>query len=168
VRSTLPFGARAPVLRLNSLFLRETIMANITRFDPFAELSRFGDDIFKGFTLQPVFRGGEFEPQIRVDVAEDDRNYTVKAEIPGVRKEDIKVSIDGNVVSISAEVKKETEEKEGKRLLRSERYYGRVARSFSLDADLDQDAASATYSEGVLALTLPKKPGAAATSIKIS
>ena len=84
-------------------------MANITRFDPFAELTRFhpfGDDFFRGFSLRPVFHGMEGEPQIRLDVSEDDKNYTVKAEIPGVKKEDIKVTVDGNQVSISAEVKK--------------------------------------------------------------
>lgn len=144
-------------------------MANITRYDPFAELTHFGDDFFKGFMLHPVFRGAtEMEPQIRLDVAEDDKAYTVNAEIPGVSKDDIKVSIDGNQVSISAETKQEKEEKEGKRVLRSERYYGRVARSFSLADDVDEDAAVASYQDGVLQLTLPKKPGGRAKSISIS
>ena len=87
-------------------------MANITRFDPFSELARldpFGnvDDLLKGFMLRPVFRGVEAEPQIKVDVSEEDKSYLVKAEIPGVKKEDIHVSIDGNQVTISAEIKKE-------------------------------------------------------------
>lgn len=146
-------------------------MANITRFDPFAELARFdpfGEDFLKGFALRPVFRQPEGEPQIRLDVSEDDKTYTVKAEIPGVKKEDIKVSIDGNQVSISAEVKKEKEEREGKRLIRSERYYGSVSRSFSLAQDVDQASAQAKYNDGVLMLTLPKKAGGAARQLIVS
>jgi HSP20 family protein len=146
-------------------------MANITRFDPFAELTRFnpfGEDFFKGFTLRPMFHGMEGEPQIRLDVTEDDKSYSVKAEIPGVNKSDIKVSIDGNQVSISAEVKKEKEEKEGKKVVRSERYYGSVSRSFSLAQDVDQAAAEAKYKDGVLELTLPKKPGGTVRQLTVS
>lgn len=146
-------------------------MANITRFDPFSELSRFdpfGEDLFKGFTLRPIFRQAEGEPKMRLDVSEDDKAYAVKAEIPGVKKEDIKVSVDGNQVTISAEVKKETEEKEGKNVIRSERYYGAVSRSFSLDQDVDRETASAKYNDGVLTLTLPKKPGSSAKQLTVS
>jgi len=146
-------------------------MANITRFDPFGELTRFnpfGEDFFKGFALRPMFQGIESEPQIRLELAEDDKAYTVKAEIPGVKKSDIKVSIDGNQVSISAEVKKETEEKEGKKVVRSERYYGSISRSFSLAQDVDQAAAEAKYNDGVLELTLPKKPGGSARQLTVS
>jgi HSP20 family protein len=144
---------------------------NITRFDPITEITRFnpfGDDFFKGFTLRPVFQGMEDEPQIRLDVSEEDKAYTVKAEIPGVKKEDIKVSVEGNQVSISAEVKKENEEKEGKKVIRSERYYGSVARSFSLAHDVDQAAAKAKYNDGVLELTLPKKAGSSVKQLTIS
>ena len=146
-------------------------MANITRFDPFAELTRFnpfGDEFFKGFALRPVFQGLEGEPQIRLDVAEDDKSYTVKAEISGVQKEDIKVTVDGNHVSISAEVRKETEEKEGKKGIRSERYYGSVSRRFSLGQDVDQGAAKARYDNGVLELILPKKQGGNARQLTVS
>lgn len=148
-------------------------MANITRFDPFNEIARldpFGnmDDMFRGFMIRPVFRGADGEPQIKLDVSEEDKAYLVKAEIPGVKKEDIHVSIDGNQISISAEVKKEKEEKEGKKLIRSERYYGKVYRSFSLDQDIDQGGVQAKYSDGVLEVTLPKKPGAAAKQITVS
>ena len=148
-------------------------MENITRFDPFSEMARFDpfgdiDDMFKGFMLRPVFRGTGAEPQIKLDVSEEDKAYLVKAEIPGVKKEDIHVSIDGNQVSISAEVKKEKEEKEGKKLLRSERYYGKVYRSFTLDQDVDQGGVQAKYADGVLEVTLPKKPGSAAKQIAVS
>ena len=85
----------------------------------------------------------------------------VRADIPGVKKEDIKVDVNGNVVSISAEVKeeKEQEQKEGARVIRSERYYGSLSRSFSLGQDVDDKAANAKYTDGVLELTLPKKAG---------
>lgn len=85
------------------------------------------------------------------------------ADIPGVKKDDIHVTIDGNQVSISAETKQEKEVKEGEKVLRSERYYGKVARSFSLENEIDETSAQASYNDGVLELTLPKK---AATSAK--
>jgi HSP20 family protein len=102
-------------------------------------------------------------PQIKVDVAETDMNYTLKAEVPGVRKEDIEVRIDGNQVNISAEVKKESEEKKDGRVIRSERRYGYASRSLWLDSPVDDAKAQAKYNNGVLELTLPKK---AATSTK--
>jgi HSP20 family protein len=118
--------------------------------------------------LRPVFRLTEGEPQMRLDLTEDDKNFFVKAEIPGVKKEDIKVSVDGNQVSLRAEVKKETEEKEGSKVIRSERYYGSVARSFTLDESVDQAASTAKYEDGVLQLTLPKKPNGQARQLTIN
>jgi HSP20 family protein len=147
----------------------EHTMSNLARFNPFTELrDPFSDDFFKGFALRPVFRMTEGEPQMRLDLTEDGKNFFVKAEIPGVKKEDIKVSVDGNQVSVSAEVKKETEEKEGSKVIRSERYYGSVARSFTLDENVDSSAASAKYEDGVLQLTLPKKPNGKSHVLKIS
>lgn len=148
-------------------------MANITRFDPFRELTRwepFGDmnDWMRGFMMQPMSRGIPMEPQIRMEVSEVDNSYKVKAEIPGVKKEDIHVSVEGNRVAISAEIKKETEEKEGERLICSERSYGRTSRSFSLDQDVDQAGVQAKYTDGVLELMLPKKSGSTAKEISIS
>jgi HSP20 family protein len=137
-------------------------MANITRFDPFelAAADPF-DNLFRGF-FRPVQIEKEV-PQMRMDVKEDDKAYHVHAEIPGVNKEDIQVTIDGNTVTISAETKKESEQKEGEKVLRRERYYGRVSRSFALESEVDEASASAKYQDGVLELTLPKK---AATSAK--
>lgn len=148
-------------------------MANITRFAPFNELARldpFGDldNMFKGFVMRPVFQGAPATPQIKLDVTEDDKAYTVKAEIPGAKKEDIHISVDGNLVSISAEVKKETEKKEGRKVVHSERYFGQVSRSFTLDKEVDQSVASAKYTDGVLEAVLPKKQGTAATQITVS
>lgn len=144
-------------------------MSNLARFNPFSELrDPFSDDFFKGFALRPVYRMMEGEPQMRLDLSEDDRHFFVKAEIPGVRKEDIKVSVDGNQVSVSAEVKKEKEEKEGSKVIRSERYYGSVARSFTLGENVDQSAAQAKYEDGVLQLILPKKPNGQSHMLKIA
>ena len=144
-------------------------MSNLARFNPFTELrDPFSDDFFRGFALRPVFRTMDDEPQMRLDLTEDGKNFFVKAEIPGVKKEDIKVSVDGNQVSLSAEIKKETEEKEGAKVIRSERYYGSIARSFTLDGNVDSSAASAKYEDGVLQLTLPKKPNGKSHILKIS
>jgi HSP20 family protein len=139
-------------------------MANITRFRPASDAL---DDLFRGFFMQPVRFEGQPEMQIKMDVSEDDKAYQVHAEIPGVRKEDIHVNIDGNQVSISAEVKNEKEVKEGEKLLRSERYYGSVSRAFSLAQDVDEAASQARYKDGVLELTLPKKKAMSAKKLVI-
>lgn len=132
-------------------------MANITRNDPFS-VSAFDpfDEVFRGF-FRPVRIENSAQPQMKIDVEEHDQNYTVHAEIPGVDKENIHVTIDGNQVSISAEVRKENEVKEGVRVLRSERYFGSVSRSFTLENEIDESKAEAQYKDGVLELTLPKK-----------
>lgn len=131
-------------------------MANITRFTPFDDSF---DDLLRGFFVRPMtFEGKETQaPQIRMDVKEDDKSYTVHADIPGVSKEDIQVGIDGNQVSISAEVKRRSEQKEGSRVLKTERFYGKAARSFSLASEVDAGGAQAKYADGVLELVLPKK-----------
>jgi HSP20 family protein len=136
---------------------------NLTRFDPFADI----DDLFKGFFVRPVSLEGQPQMQIKMDLKEDENAYTVHADIPGVKKEDIQVSIEGNQVSISAESKMEKEEKKGEKVLRSERYYGKVARSFTLAHDVDDAKAQAKYSDGVLELTLPKKATTSAKKLAI-
>ncbi|MCA1978962.1 MAG: Hsp20/alpha crystallin family protein [Thiobacillus sp.] len=139
-------------------------MANITRYDPF-EMSDPFDTLFRGF-FRPVQMDKDV-PQIRMDVKEDDQAYAVHADLPGVAKDDIHVTIDGNTVSISAEVKKESEQKEGEKVLRRERYVGRASRSFALEHEVDEAAASAKYQDGVLELTLPKKRATAARRLAI-
>ena len=138
-------------------------MANITRYDPFNDM----DDLFKGLFVRPM-RFDLETPQMhmKVDVTKADDTYTVKADIPGVKKGDIQVSVDGNEVTISGEIKKESEEKKGEEVIRSERYYGRVSRSFTLPHDVDEAKVVAKYDDGVLKLTLPMK--AKATSRKIA
>jgi len=139
-------------------------MANLTRFDPFAD--PFEDMVRRVF--KPVRWEVDTQPlQIKVDVQENDKAYTVKAEVPGVKKEDINVQIEGNQVSISAESKQEKDVKENGKVIRSERYYGSLYRSFTLGQDVDQAAATAKYADGVLQLTLPKKAGAATKKLTV-
>jgi HSP20 family protein len=105
--------------------------------------------------------------QVKIDVKEDDKSYTVHADLPGVKKEDIHVNIEGNTVAISAEIKRESEKKEGEKLLHSERYFGKVYRSFTLGHDIDEAASKAKFENGVLDLTLPKKTAGAAKRLTI-
>lgn len=139
-------------------------MANILRYRPADDAF---DDLFRGFFMRPVRFEGQTDVQIKMDVSEDDKGYTVHAEIPGVKKEDIHVTIDGNQVAISAEVRNEKEVKEGEKLLRSERYYGKVSRAFTLGQDVDESAAQAKYDNGVLELRLPKQVAAKAKRLNV-
>ena len=139
-------------------------MTNILRYNPADDAF---DDLFRGFFMRPVRLEGQPEVQIKIDVSEDDKAYTVHAEIPGVKKEDIHVTIDGNQVAVSAEVKNEKEVKEGGKILRSERYYGKVSRAFTLGQDVDEATAQAKYKDGVLELTLPKQTAAKAKRLAI-
>jgi HSP20 family protein len=140
-------------------------MANASRFDPFNELV---DDLFKGFLVRPVAYEGRNDPlpRMKVDVAEKNGAYLVKAELPGVKKEDIQVSIDGPQVSLSAEVKRENEGHD-QRVLHTERVYGKVQRSFTLPQEVDEDKVEAKFRDGVLELTLFKKQAAARKQISI-
>ncbi|HYP68375.1 MAG TPA: Hsp20/alpha crystallin family protein [Thiobacillaceae bacterium] len=140
-------------------------MANLTRYEPFELGLEPFDDLFRGF-FRPV-RWEKDVPQIKVDVKEDDKTYTVHADLPGLKKEDIQVTIDGQVVTVSAETRRESEQKEGERVLKRERYFGKVSRSFSLDGEVDETAASAKYTDGVLELSLPKKAGSSQKRLEI-
>ena len=142
-------------------------MANVSRFDPFNDLV---DDLFKGFLVRPVaYENGRGEalPRMKVDVAERNGAYLVTAELPGVKKEDIQVSIDGAQVTLSAEVKREREASQEERVLHTERVYGKLSRSFTLPQELDESKAEAKFKDGVLELTLPKKAAAQRKQISI-
>lgn len=142
-------------------------MAGLTRYDPF---STDLDDLFKGLFVRPVRFDFEGLPQlqIKLDIKKADDAYRVDAELPGVKKEDIHVDVDGNRVTISAEVRKETEEKKGEEMLKSERYYGKLERMFMLDKDIDEAKVEAKYGDGVLKLTLPMKAKASSKRITVS
>jgi HSP20 family protein len=132
-------------------------MSNISIYDPLSEK-------FNRFFTQFPWHGSLVDPQdslskmsIKLDVAEDGKSYLVHADLPGIKKEDVRVDVDGNQVSISAEVKKSKEDKKDKNVIHTERYEGKVFRSFTLDCDIDEAGATAKYADGVLELTLPKK-----------
>ena len=136
-------------------------MINITRFDPFNDLV---DDLFKGFLVRPVQYDGR---GMKVDVAEKNGAYTVTAELPGVRKEDIQVTIDGAEVTLAAEAKHEKEVKQDERVLHTERAFGKLSRSFTLPQEVDEARAEAKFRDGVLELTLPKKAAPARKQVTI-
>jgi HSP20 family protein len=142
-------------------------MVNVTRFTPFDDSF---DELLRGFFVRPMaFEGVSQTAQaIRIDVRENETAYTVHAEIPGVKKEDINVTIDADQVAISAETRNEREVKEGERVLRAERHYGKVYRAFTLGQPVDEDRASAKYADGVLELTLPKKAALTAKRLSIN
>jgi len=140
-------------------------MANVTRYDPFGDLF---DDLMKGFFVRPIAaEGGAAAPRMKLEVTEQAEAFRVLAEVPGVKKDEIQVTIDGDQVTISAEVRKEKDVKEGERIVHSDRYYGKVARAFRLGHELDESKAQAKYTDGVLELVLPKKTTAAARKLTI-
>ena len=128
----------------------------------------FLKDINPGFYVRPLHGDPLPTPgQMKVDVKESENAYTVCAEVPGVPKDDIHVSVDGNVVSLRAEVRQQDQQTEGEKVLRSERYFGSVARSFQLPSDIDASQCKAKYDNGVLTLTLAKKQGGNAQRLSI-
>ncbi len=140
-------------------------MTRVQVYDPFAGSGI--DDLFRGF-FAPVRRDADSPVSIKVDVTENDKGYVVHAEVPGVRKDDIHVTIEGNQVSISAETKRESQKKEGERVLRTERYYGSSYRSFVLPTEIDESASEARYDNGVLELKLAKKAAVTGRKLAIS
>jgi HSP20 family protein len=140
-------------------------MANLRVYDPFADAAF--DDLFKGF-FKPIRMEGAVQPTMKLDVTENDKAYVVHAEIPGAKKEDVHVNIEGPQVTISAEIRRESEKKEGDRVLRSERYYGNVYRSFTLPVEIDEGGSEARYENGVLELRLSKRAPASGRKLQIS
>ncbi|KVE28356.1 heat-shock protein Hsp20 [Burkholderia singularis] len=144
-------------------------MSNLTRYDPFS--IEPVADLFQGL-FRPL-RGMTLadEPNLasmKIDVTESDKAYTVNAELPGVSKDDIDVQVTGNTVSINAKIERSNEQKDGERVIRRERYSGAIGRSFSLSGEIDDANATATYQDGVLSLTLPKKAPAAQKKLAIN
>ena len=135
---------------------------DLALFDPFKNM----EDYLKGFTLRPFYNEME-AASIKVDVKENDKTYKIQAELPGVKKEDIKVQVDGNRVSISTETIKEKEEKEGDRIICRECYRGTSYRSLTMESAIDEAKVEAKYENGVLELILPKLSGNNAKQITI-
>lgn len=148
-------------------------MTALTRFNPFRNPARVDtpalfDDLLRNISIAPLWReAGIPALDMPVDITEDDNAYRVKAEIPGVDKNDIEVSVEGNQVSISAEAKKETRKQDEREII-VERAYGKAYRAFSLPGDVDGNRTEARYDKGVLMLTLPKKENGSARRIAVS
>ena len=136
------------------------LLARSSLFDDFFK------DVAPGFYVKPL-HGDPLPAQIKVDVKETPAAYTVLAELPGVPKEDIHVTVEGNVVTLRAEVKQEDRQTEGEKVLRKERYYGALTRSFQMPQDIDDSAAKAKFDNGVLQLTLLKKVTVAGQRLNI-
>jgi HSP20 family protein len=141
-------------------------MARIQLYEPFPEAAF--DDLVRSF-FRPLRneRGQATQQSFRLDVAEDDKGYVVHAELPGVAKDDIQVTIDGHQVTISAEAKRETERKEGERVLHVERYVGSLFRSFTLPTEVDESSSGAKFENGVLELRLAKRIAQAGRKLSI-
>ena len=141
-------------------------MVNITRFNPLEDAL---ENLLRGVPvwLPNAERRAPAPTPFRMDVSENDKEYQVLAELPGVKKEDISITINGNEVAVSAEVKHETDVKNGETVLHAERFYGKVQRTFAFDQEVDEATAQARYSDGVLELTLPKKTVAAAKRLAV-
>jgi HSP20 family protein len=141
-------------------FSLENTMMNVTRFNPIEDAF---ENLFRGVPvwLANAETRAPAPTQFRMDVSENDNEYQVLADMPGVKKEDISVTINGNEVAVSAEVKRENVVRSGETVLCSERYYGKIQRAFTLGHEVDEATAQAKYNDGVLELTLPKKTVAA-------
>ena len=147
-------------------------MSQLTHWNPFKSLAKTEmpanfEDFFRSFGIRPAWRELDVMPEIRIDVAEDDKAYKVKADIPGMKKEDINIAIDGRQVEISAEATHKSEKKD-ENFLYTERSEGQIYRSFMLPVEVDSKNAEAKYDGGVLSLTLPKKPNGKNHRITVS
>jgi HSP20 family protein len=141
-------------------------MGNITRFNPLEDAF---ENLFRGLPMWlPILETrAPASTQFRMDVTENDKEYQVLAELPGAKKEEISITINGNQVAVSAEVKHEKDVKNGGTVIRAERYFGKLQRAFALGQEVDEATAQAKYNDGVLELTLPKKTVAAAKRLAV-
>jgi HSP20 family protein len=140
-------------------------MTNLVTYDPFLDTGM--DELFRGFFKPVRWEGGRTPVTIKMDVTETKDGYVVHADLPGMKKENINIEIEGNQVTMMGEVKREWEKKEGDKVLRSERYYGNVYRSFTLPHDIDEAKCEAKYDGGVLELKLVKKAGLAGKKLPV-
>jgi HSP20 family protein len=131
------------------------------------QLSRLFDDTFERFFAPAGSDETSTARSPALDVAESERLYTVKLEMPGVSKEDIKVAIDGRQVTVQAQTQRNDERKEGERVVYRERSYASFARTFTLPLEVDQADAGAKLENGVLTLTLPKRGARNASQITV-
>jgi HSP20 family protein len=123
-------------------------------------------NLLRGISMAPVLRNLEQAPRMMVDIEENDQAYILRADVPGANREDIAVTVDGNTVTIAADVVQEQTDQRGDMLL-SERVYGEEYRVFTLPQEVDESKAEARVENGILVLTLPKKTGGGAKKLNI-
>ncbi len=123
--------------------------------DPFTRINRLFDDVWTSSTPSNAFTSPELSGAFRSDISEDEKAIYIEAELPGVKKEEIKLNLDDDVLTVSGERKQETEEKKVN-YHRVERIFGNFSRSFRLGDNIDKENIEATYDNGVLKLMLPK------------
>jgi len=147
-------------------------MANsLIRRDPFGSLfDEFFGDFFTRTGWPVAARGAELPSvaRARMDVIDKNDRFEVLMDLPGAKKEDIQVTIEGSRVAISAETRSEKEEKEGDRVLHSERYAASYARTFELPVEVTEAGAEASFENGVLRLVLPKRATVTSKRLAIS
>ena len=144
----------------------------LVKWDPFRDLEEMSDRLNRIFARPAVWQGqgkeimtvADWTPT--VDISETEAEYVIKAELPEVRKEDVKVTVDENVITISGERRKEAEHKDEK-LHRIESFYGRFSRSFRLPDDADINAIQAESRHGVLKVRVPKTPAPKPKTVEV-
>jgi HSP20 family protein len=144
-----------------------------TRWNPFKEIEEMEKRLSTLFGRTSVPTGGDKKEAITVaewsplvDISEDEKEYVIKAEIPEMKKEEIKINVHDDVLAISGERRYEKEEK-GKKYHRVERAYGSFMRSFTLPEDADGSKVNAEYKDGVLKVHLPKAERAKPKAIEV-
>ena len=129
-------------------------------------LVRLGDK--NGFFRAPMTPSLDTSVRLpAIDISETDSAYLVKTDLPGMRKQDLDITIDDGVLTINAEHVEETDEKKNGRLIRQERSYGKFSRRLRIGTDVDDKKVTAKYQEGVLSLTLPKEETARPHRVKV-
>lgn len=142
-------------------------MAKLVPFGRRSLIDELFGDVNPGFFIRPL-HGDGLPSQIKVEVKEDKDSYTVLAELPGLKKEDIHVSVDNKLLTISAEIQQEDKKTEDEKVIHSERYYGQVSRSIELQTEIDLSRAQAKYDQGILSMQLPKKTGSSTQRLTVS
>ncbi|MBP0050055.1 Hsp20/alpha crystallin family protein [Marinobacterium sp. AK62] len=135
------------------------------------DLTRFNslfDDTFLNDFFRPLATRSNGDKVAAIDVHETDAAYTVNVDMPGVKKEDIKLSLENGVLTVKGETRKEDKEEKDGKLIRQERHVGQFIRQLSVGSDVDAQSVSAAFNDGVLSITLPKKPAAPEEGVHIS
>src|SRR5436190_19955039 len=149
------------------------VMSGLTSWDPFKEMEELQNRLSGLFGRAPVGRKNGEQESITVaewaplvDITEDDKEYLIKAELPEVKKDDVKVAVENGVLTISGERKFEKEEK-GRKYHRVERVYGNFVRSFTLPDDADANKMNAEFKDGVLKVHVTKSEAAKPKQIEV-